>query len=358
MSMNTIVREKRKELGLTQEQVAACLGVSAPAVNKWEKGSTYPDVALLPALARLLKTDLNTLLCFNEEMTQKEIGLFLNRVADICFNEGFPSAFAAAMEKVREYPASAELLYSLAMILEGSLMTSELPPEEMSAYGSEITALYKRVVECGASKYSDAASYMLASKAISDGDCDKAREALDMLPEYSGLDKRTLQASLLLKEGKNGEAAKLLEHKLLGSINEAQSTLVALARIAVLEGDEENARRLAHCGREQAELFCLWEYTAFLVPLEVAVSQKNAEAAVSALKSMLAALMIPWDMKKSPICRHITEKAGEKNFGSQFLPSLLSELKNSPEYDFLQDFPEFLDLLEQYGSKCRESKPM
>ena len=46
---------KRKELSLTQEQIAELLGVSTPAVNKWEKGSTYPDITLLPALARLLK---------------------------------------------------------------------------------------------------------------------------------------------------------------------------------------------------------------------------------------------------------------------------------------------------------------
>ena len=38
MKMNRIIREKRKNLGMTQEQVAAYLGVSASAVNKWEKG--------------------------------------------------------------------------------------------------------------------------------------------------------------------------------------------------------------------------------------------------------------------------------------------------------------------------------
>ena len=61
MKINQIIRQKRKELSLTQEQIAEFLGVSTPAVNKWEKGSTYPDITLLPALARLLKVDLNTL---------------------------------------------------------------------------------------------------------------------------------------------------------------------------------------------------------------------------------------------------------------------------------------------------------
>lgn len=40
MPTNCVIREKRKELGLTQEQVAGYLGVSTPAVNKWEKGDS------------------------------------------------------------------------------------------------------------------------------------------------------------------------------------------------------------------------------------------------------------------------------------------------------------------------------
>jgi len=35
MPMNLVIQEKRKALGLTQEQVAEYLNVSTPAVNKW-----------------------------------------------------------------------------------------------------------------------------------------------------------------------------------------------------------------------------------------------------------------------------------------------------------------------------------
>lgn len=71
MPISEVIRRKRKELEMTQEQVAQRLGVSAPAVNKWEKGSSYPDITLLPPLARLLETDVNTLLCFREELSDE-----------------------------------------------------------------------------------------------------------------------------------------------------------------------------------------------------------------------------------------------------------------------------------------------
>jgi Helix-turn-helix. len=56
--------------------------MSTPAVNKWEKGNTYPDISLLPALARLLKIDMNELFSFREELTEKEIGQFVNELSE------------------------------------------------------------------------------------------------------------------------------------------------------------------------------------------------------------------------------------------------------------------------------------
>lgn len=41
MPVSEVIRRKRKELGLTQEQIAQRLGVSAPAVNKWERGVSH-----------------------------------------------------------------------------------------------------------------------------------------------------------------------------------------------------------------------------------------------------------------------------------------------------------------------------
>ena len=38
MKLNETIRRLRRAKGLTQEQVAQALGVSGPAVNKWERG--------------------------------------------------------------------------------------------------------------------------------------------------------------------------------------------------------------------------------------------------------------------------------------------------------------------------------
>lgn len=49
LHMKDTIRDRRRALGLTQQQMAERLGVSAAAVSKWEMGASYPDVMLLLA---------------------------------------------------------------------------------------------------------------------------------------------------------------------------------------------------------------------------------------------------------------------------------------------------------------------
>ena len=43
----------RKRLGLTQDQLAERLGVTAQAVSKWENDQSCPDITMLPKLAEI-----------------------------------------------------------------------------------------------------------------------------------------------------------------------------------------------------------------------------------------------------------------------------------------------------------------
>ncbi|MBE6935793.1 MAG: helix-turn-helix transcriptional regulator [Ruminococcaceae bacterium] len=51
----------RKERGLTQDAVAERLSVSPQAVSKWENDSSCPDITLLPQIAKLYDTTIDTL---------------------------------------------------------------------------------------------------------------------------------------------------------------------------------------------------------------------------------------------------------------------------------------------------------
>ena len=51
MKIGDKIRQMRKSAGLTQEQLATKLGVSAQSVSKWENEISMPDISLLPDIA-------------------------------------------------------------------------------------------------------------------------------------------------------------------------------------------------------------------------------------------------------------------------------------------------------------------
>ena len=51
MDIGNKIKQLRYKAGLTQEQLATRIGISAQSVSKWENAVTMPDIALLPMLA-------------------------------------------------------------------------------------------------------------------------------------------------------------------------------------------------------------------------------------------------------------------------------------------------------------------
>ena len=62
MHIGKIILELRKKKNITQEELAAELGVTAAAVSKWENGYTLPDILMLCALADYFEVTTDELL--------------------------------------------------------------------------------------------------------------------------------------------------------------------------------------------------------------------------------------------------------------------------------------------------------
>lgn len=53
-TMGEIIAARRKELSMTQKELAAKLNVTDKAVSKWERGLAFPDINSIPQLAEVL----------------------------------------------------------------------------------------------------------------------------------------------------------------------------------------------------------------------------------------------------------------------------------------------------------------
>ncbi|MBR6780557.1 MAG: helix-turn-helix transcriptional regulator, partial [Clostridia bacterium] len=50
-----LIAEQRKQMQWTQKQLGEKVGVSDKAVSKWERGLSFPDVAIVEKLAEVLQ---------------------------------------------------------------------------------------------------------------------------------------------------------------------------------------------------------------------------------------------------------------------------------------------------------------
>ena len=76
MSLGNSLASARKKSGLSQEEVAAKLGVSRQTISKWETDETLPDIRQAKKLAGLYHRTLDELIDFDTdlEMIEQAIG--------------------------------------------------------------------------------------------------------------------------------------------------------------------------------------------------------------------------------------------------------------------------------------------
>ncbi len=350
MKIHEIIRERRLAKHLTQEQVANYLGVTTPAVNKWEKGTSYPDITLLPALARLLDTDLNTLLSFQEELTEKEITLFLNHLTELAEKSGFETAYAAAMEKLREYPSCYPLILNVAVFLDGAILLHS-KKESAGEYRAAVESLYQRALSSSDQKIQNGAYSMLISRYMERKEYDKAQELLNQLPEEAPVDKKQLQAKLLIACGKLDEAAKLEEETLLSAGNDIYAVLMTLMEIAIKENRMDDAEYIANVSKKSAQTLDLWEYSTYVAHFQLYSASKNSAKCLKVLVPMLRSLTQNWDISKSPLYRHVQTKAAERGFGAKLRKSLIQSMSKDENMTFLQENEAFQELAQKIAQE-------
>ena len=346
MKISQIIKEKRKEQNLTQEQIAIYLGVSTPAVNKWEKGSSYPDITLLPPLARLLKIDLNTLLSFHEDLSSQEIANFTNHLVTVIKNSGFEIGFTEAMAKIKEYPTCDMLIYMTAVTLEGALFMFGM--QKNKSYKDEIETLYNRIAQSENEEIRNQAHAMLIARYMEREEYEKAQSLIDALPK-APVDKMQKQAQLYTRQNKLAEASELLESKLMSMASEMQALLLFMMEIAIKENKEDVARHLAEVSAQTVKLYDLWDYNAYIAHFQLAVLQKDADQCIALLQSMLGAAKSKWKINDSMLYQHMKAKEGEESFAEHMIHGLIAGIQNDESCDFLKLHPKFIELTNLYN---------
>ena len=70
-TMGMMIATKRKELGMTQLDLAEKMGVTDKAVSKWERDLSYPDTNSLPQLAEVFDMSVDDLMQVKRESMEQ-----------------------------------------------------------------------------------------------------------------------------------------------------------------------------------------------------------------------------------------------------------------------------------------------
>lgn len=227
--MNNIgnrIRELRRRNDLTQEKLADLLGVTYQSVSKWECGVTFPDLAMIGPLTKLLHVTSDELLGLTKETVDARYDerkkACEQAVLDGGERDGFRKIYDTFEALVREYPGDMESLCEFAWA--GS----------NRAWNFEDRAVFREEQERAARQFAtvieNTSDERLKANAIRGivqvysflGESERARPYIDLLPDEPAVTKDSVAEILLRGE----ELRAYRQRKLEGHLRKLTSGMV------------------------------------------------------------------------------------------------------------------------------------
>lgn len=344
MQTGEVIRKYRKKRNMTQEEMAVRLGVTAPAVNKWENGNSMPDITLLAPIARLLQVSLEELLSFREDLTEKEIQELVRELGTRMKRDGYSQAFGWAKEMIQQYPGSEQLLLCMGELLNAYRITES--PEKPEQYDADICSFLERALKSSGEEIRCPAATSLFLLYFRKGEYKKAETYLEFLSAQNPERKR-LQASVYEKTGRTGEAYRLYEELLYSYYTMISLVLYNLFHLSWADNDREKAHYFKNKQAAAARLFDMGEYSAAASELELATLEKNGESCLRVLEQMLNHTDQMDSFRSSPLYSHIRFKEIPDGEKLDFRELIKENMRQDSSLDFLKDSARWKEMMEK-----------
>ncbi|SHJ58747.1 DNA-binding transcriptional regulator, XRE-family HTH domain [Hathewaya proteolytica DSM 3090] len=356
MKLGDRIANLRKAKGMTQEQLANSVGVSPPAVSKWETDSSYPDIALLCPLARALDTNVDTLLHFEETLTSEQIAAYMKEIMDYATNGDLKSAEDLLQKLLHTYPSSIELKYNAHNALCAfNMFFPKESEEKLTQWEREKEVLLNYVHLAGNSPYWQYAVSGLASLAIAKDDIAKAEPLLKELPDHN-IDTTMLWSQIYLKRGEPEKALESTQKKLYTLVRQTQLCLVSMMNKEILP-DNEKMMEICKIYRQIEDIFGIGGGLSegfFVEAYErLGDSDKQKESLLKMMKDANKPLLMPNPVLFSPAIKIKDEQPRISMLLRKMLLRGLSEDKSMDEF---QENPEVQRAIQELKQSIEEDK--
>ena len=175
---------------------------------------------------------------------------------------------------------------STATVLDSCLILSTKDVNYKKQFEQFILTWYEQISDSEENSIKNAAIYMLAGKYIKNSDYDMTSNLMDRIPEIN-IDKTSYQSEILIHQGKISEAATMLEAKLLQELQKVQTHLYELINIEWKAKQREKEMQISTIAHDMVSLFGLWNYSAVIPFLQIALYRKDVTQSIQYISSVL-----------------------------------------------------------------------
>jgi len=200
------IKKFRLKSELTQEQLADVFGVSAQAVSRWENGTTYPDITLLPTIASYFEITIDELMGMEDFKSEEQLKELIATL-DENGNKGLIyENILLLREAIKTYPTNYELQFRLVNQLTFCQYKDGrgLDEDETNALNREAVEIGNRILSrCTDGVIINRTTYQLAYIYSRLGETEKAVEYANKLPDLGAC------STVILGDIYEGEQQKL-----------------------------------------------------------------------------------------------------------------------------------------------------
>ena len=343
MLIGDVIRKYRKQAGITQEEMARRLGVTTPAVNKWEKNNTQPDITLLAPIARLLGITTDTLLSYRESLSPEEIAAFVKKLDQDLETREYGEVFADVKKMLEEYPNCDQLIWQAAVILQARRNLNHVPDKEK--YDDMIYGWLERCLQSEDGNIRKEAAGSLFYAYLQRGEYEKAQSYLSYLAVDSPERKRK-EAVIFSKTGKKQEAYRAYEELLFTNYQFISLVLNDLRILYMEDGNHEMAWKLVDVQNQAARVFEMGRYNEVSTGLDVAAWEKDVPKTAEIMGGILESVDHIADFTQSLLYQHMIFKEMDPVFADRLRKSLIDGMRDE-SYSYMRGNDLWEEILEK-----------
>ncbi|MEL7622765.1 MAG: helix-turn-helix transcriptional regulator [Clostridiales bacterium] len=356
LPIGKVIYSMRKERGATQEDLALSVGVSVPAVSKWESSQAYPDITLLPSIARYFNTTIDHLLDYELDITDEEVMALMKSCSQVFEEEGVTAGVALCEQYLYRYPNNLFL-----KLRTGALYLTYLSRAMDEAAAEELAWKAIHLLEMASESKNDeisySAYYLLSALYAFVGQAEKSEAVLSRIPK-NPINPEDMLVPLYIRQGRFEEAKKLLQTNMLSRLQHVSRALGSYSMICGKEGRQDLAKALLHQAERVAEMFSLDAGARINCYLELAEFYAGEEKGPQVMFYMnkLGDCLLELSRKdpkeyyrENPLFTHVEILQPVQSL-PYFRSLLIKIFEYGEEFDFLRQNPEFLALVERLST--------